>query len=96
MIGTLVSETSSVALNAKPKVTEVEQFSVDTIPDADRTSKPFDLFRIQFGGANTFATVLFRHFSDFLRSIVLAGPSSNRFGFAGGNPLFDADGHFWP
>ena len=53
-----MSEQASVALNAKPKVTEVEQFSVNTIPDADRTSTPFDLFRIQFGGANTFATVL--------------------------------------
>lgn len=52
------TEPSNVRLNAKPKPTEVEQFGIDTIPDADRTSKPFDLFRIQFGGANTFATVL--------------------------------------
>jgi purine-cytosine permease-like protein len=49
---------SSAALNAKPKITEVEGFGIDTIPDADRTSTPRDLFRIQFGGANTFATVL--------------------------------------
>ena len=49
---------SNVALNAKPKITEVEGFGIDTIPDADRTSTPRDLFRIQFGGANTFATVL--------------------------------------
>jgi purine-cytosine permease-like protein len=48
----------AVQLNAKPKVTEIEQFGVNTIPDADRTSTPWDLFRIQFGGANTFATVL--------------------------------------
>lgn len=41
-----------------PRATEVEQYSVDTIPAADRTSGPFDLFRIQFGGANTFATVI--------------------------------------
>jgi purine-cytosine permease-like protein len=52
------TEPSNVRLNAKPKPTEVEQFGINTIPDADRTSKPFDLFRIQFGGANTFATVL--------------------------------------
>jgi len=49
---------SNVALNAKPKITTVEGFGIDTIPDADRTSTPRDLFRIQFGGANTFATVL--------------------------------------
>src|SRR6478609_6327248 len=42
----------------RPKVTDVEQHGIDTIPDADRTSRPLDLFRIQFGGANTFATVL--------------------------------------
>lgn len=42
----------------KPRVTEVEQHGIDTIPAKDRHSSPFDLFRIQFGGANTFATVI--------------------------------------
>lgn len=41
-----------------PKVTEVERYGVEQIPDTDRTSKPFDLFRITFGGANTFATII--------------------------------------
>lgn len=45
-------------LNARPRATEVEQRGIDTIPDADRTSTWVDLMRIQFGGANTFATVL--------------------------------------
>ena len=36
----------------------VERHGIDTIPDAERTSRPRDLFRIQFGGANTFATIL--------------------------------------
>ncbi len=39
-------------------VTEVESFGVETIPAADRTATPFDLFRVAFGGANTFATVV--------------------------------------
>ncbi|TAM66278.1 MAG: cytosine permease [Microbacteriaceae bacterium] len=39
-------------------MTEVEAHGIDTIPDADRTSTWVDLLRIQFGGANTFATVL--------------------------------------
>jgi len=42
----------------QPRITEIEQHVINTIPDADRTSGPRDLFRIQFGGANTFATVL--------------------------------------
>jgi purine-cytosine permease-like protein len=56
---------SNVAHNPKPKITEVEGFGIDTIPDADRTSTPRDLFRIQFGGANTFATVMLGTFPIF-------------------------------
>ncbi len=48
----------SDAVRRPPRATEVEQYSVDTIPHEDRTSGPLDLFRIQFGGANTFATVI--------------------------------------
>jgi len=54
----VATEPDTVFLNARPKVTEVEQHGIDTIPDADRTSTWVDLLRIQFGGANTFATVL--------------------------------------
>ncbi|GAA5062958.1 purine-cytosine permease-like protein [Thermocatellispora tengchongensis] len=39
-----------------PPITEVEKFGVERIPDADRTARPLDLFRVSFGGANTFAT----------------------------------------
>jgi len=38
------------------QITEIETFGVERIPDADRTATPFDLFRVAFGGANTFAT----------------------------------------
>ncbi|TDW29407.1 purine-cytosine permease family protein [Cryobacterium psychrophilum] len=54
----VVPSTETIVLNDRPKVTEVEQHGIDTIPDADRTSTWVDLLRIQFGGANTFATVL--------------------------------------
>lgn len=47
-----------IVLNARPRATEIEAHGIDTIPDADRTSTWVDLLRIQFGGANTFATVL--------------------------------------
>src|SRR4029079_18368758 len=50
----------------RPRATEVEQHGIDTIPDAERTSGPFDLFRIQFGGANTFATVILGTFPILL------------------------------
>jgi purine-cytosine permease-like protein len=46
------------AAQRRPRATEIERHGIDTIPDAERTSGPFDLFRIQFGGANTFATVI--------------------------------------
>lgn len=41
---------------APPSVTEVEPYGVERIPDADRTARPLDLFRLAFGGANTFST----------------------------------------
>ncbi|GAA3891004.1 cytosine permease [Leifsonia kafniensis] len=56
----------SIVLNARPKMTEIEGYGIDTIPDADRTSTWVDLLRIQFGGANTFATVLLGTFPILL------------------------------
>ncbi|SEG53778.1 Purine-cytosine permease [Nonomuraea solani] len=35
---------------------KIETYGVERIPDADRTARPIDLFRVAFGGANTFAT----------------------------------------
>src|SRR5262245_32904553 len=53
-----MSSTDAPEVIRRPKATEVEQHGIDTIPAADRHSGPLDLFRIQFGGANTFATVI--------------------------------------
>ncbi len=50
----------------RPRATEVEQHGIDTIPPEDRHSRPLDLFRIQFGGANTFATVILGTFPVLL------------------------------
>jgi purine-cytosine permease-like protein len=50
--------TAATPAGTAPKATEIERHGIDTIPDKDRTSRPFDLFRIIFGGANTFATVI--------------------------------------
>jgi cytosine/uracil/thiamine/allantoin permease len=46
------------AEHAPPPITEVEQYGIEPIPPADRTATPFDLFRVAFGGANTFAAVV--------------------------------------
>lgn len=50
----------------RAKVTEIEQHGIDTIPDEHRSSGPLDLFRIQFGGANTFATIILGTFPVLL------------------------------
>src|SRR5215212_4062904 len=60
-------ELAGLAAEARrPRATEIEQHGIDTIPDAERTSGPFDLFRIQFGGANTFATIILGTFPVLL------------------------------
>jgi len=41
-----------------PKVTQVEPHGIAPIPAEEQTSRPLDLFRLAFGGANTFATII--------------------------------------
>lgn len=55
----------SEQLSAKPKMTEIESYGVESIPDRDRTSSAMDVFKIAFGGANSFATVLLGAFPIF-------------------------------
>lgn len=45
-----------MAENSPPPLTQVETNGIERIPDAERTATPFDLFRLAFGGANTFST----------------------------------------
>ncbi|WP_459206017.1 purine-cytosine permease family protein [Pseudomonas sp. MLB6B] len=42
--------------------TGIETFGVERIPDAQRDASPTDLFRLIFGGANTFATAVLGSF----------------------------------
>ena len=49
---------AAVEPGAPPPITEVEAYGIEPIPPEDRTATPFDLFRVAFGGANTFATVI--------------------------------------
>ena len=45
-----------------PAATEVEKHGIEPIPAKDRSARPLDLFRLVFGGANTFATVVLGSF----------------------------------
>ncbi|SEB23957.1 MULTISPECIES: cytosine permease [unclassified Mycobacterium] len=47
---------------APPAATTIETHGVEPIPDSERTARPLDLFRLIFGGANTFATVVLGSF----------------------------------
>ncbi|PHN30073.1 purine-cytosine permease family protein [Pseudomonas sp. ICMP 561] len=42
--------------------TRIESFGVEQIPDSERTATPFDLFRMIFGGSNTFSTAVLGSF----------------------------------
>ena len=43
---------------APPSATTIEVNGIAPIPDDERSASPLDLFRLIFGGANTFATVV--------------------------------------
>jgi len=43
-------------------ITRIETFGVEQIPAHERSATPFDLFRLIFGGANTFATAVLGSF----------------------------------
>jgi purine-cytosine permease-like protein len=49
-----------------PPITEVERQGIAPIPPSERTATPFDLYRVSFGGANTFATVVLGAFPILL------------------------------
>ncbi|MFE7420003.1 purine-cytosine permease family protein [Rhodococcus sp. NPDC057529] len=51
-----------MSTSAVPAVLRVEQHGIDTIPTEDRNARISDLFRMVFGGANTFTTVVLGSF----------------------------------
>ncbi|MDF0529076.1 cytosine permease [Tsukamurella sp. 8F] len=54
--------TSTPGPGDAPSVATVEAHGVEPIPDDERSARPLDLFRLIFGGANTFATVVLGSF----------------------------------
>lgn len=48
--------------NKQQSITQIETFGIEQIPDNERQAKPLDLFRLIFGGANTFSTAVLGSF----------------------------------
>ncbi|MEK1905591.1 MAG: cytosine permease, partial [Pseudomonas sp.] len=48
--------------NKQHAITRIEAFGVEQIPAGERSAKPLDLFRLIFGGANTFSTAVLGSF----------------------------------
>jgi len=48
--------------NKENSISTIETFGVEQIPDHERTAGPTDLFRMIFGGSNTFATAVLGSF----------------------------------
>ncbi|AQV98999.1 nitrate reductase [Cupriavidus necator] len=54
-------------------ITQVETFGFERIPDASRYARPIDLFRLLFGGCNTFSTSVLGSFPVLLGLSLQAG-----------------------
>jgi purine-cytosine permease-like protein len=80
----------------KPKMTDVEVFGVESIPAKDRTSTPMDLFRIAFGGANSFATVLLGAFPIFFGLSLVQGLLATLLGVVVGSAILAPMAVFGP
>ncbi|MCD0481072.1 cytosine permease [Streptacidiphilus sp. ASG 303] len=71
-------------MSDSPALTEIEQYGVERIPDADRTASPADLFRVAFGGANTFATCVLGAFPILFGLSFLQGLAATVCGLVAG------------
>ncbi len=72
-------------MSDSPALTEVESYGVERIPDADRGATPFDLFRVAFGGANTFATCVLGAFPILFGLSFWQGLAATLLGVVGGS-----------
>ncbi|WP_055554834.1 cytosine permease [Streptomyces sp. NBRC 110028] len=77
-------------------ITEIETHGVDRIPDEERSARPIDLFRLAFGGANTFATCVLGAFPVLLGLSFLQGLAATVFGLVAGALLLAPMALFGP
>ena len=68
---------SSPTESNNSSITTVETFGFERIPDASRYARPIDLFRLLFGGCNTFSTSVLGSFPVLLGLSFWAGVASH-------------------
>lgn len=79
-----------------PPITEVERLGIERIPDAERTASPFDLFRVAFGGANTFATCVLGAFPILFGLSFAQGLAATLLGLVAGSLILAPMAVFGP
>ncbi|WP_371365910.1 cytosine permease [Pseudomonas sp. QL9] len=77
-------------------ITEIETFGVEQIPDNERNATPTDLFRMIFGGSNTFATAVLGSFPVLFGLSFQAGAWSIILGVLVGGLILAPMGLFGP
>ncbi|CDF85325.1 purine-cytosine permease-like transporter [Pseudomonas knackmussii B13] len=77
-------------------ITEIETFGVEQIPDNERNATPTDLFRMIFGGSNTFATAVLGSFPVLFGLSFQAGAWSIILGVLIGGLILAPMGLFGP
>ncbi|WP_160287850.1 purine-cytosine permease family protein [Pseudomonas knackmussii] len=77
-------------------ITEIETFGVEQIPDNERNATPTDLFRMIFGGSNTFATAVLGSFPVLFGLSFQAGAWSIVLGVLIGGLILAPMGLFGP
>jgi purine-cytosine permease-like protein len=77
-------------------ITQVETFGFERIPDRSRYARPIDLFRLLFGGCNTFSTSVLGSFPVLLGLSFKAGVYSIVLGVVIGSCILAPMGLFGP
>ncbi|WP_277051623.1 purine-cytosine permease family protein [Zestomonas thermotolerans] len=82
--------------NNEHSLTRIETFGVEQIPDHERNAGPIDLFRMIFGGANTFATAVLGSFPVLFGLSFQAGVWAILLGVVVGSLILAPMGLFGP
>jgi purine-cytosine permease-like protein len=82
--------------NNSNSITQVETFGFERIPDRSRYARPIDLFRLLFGGCNTFSTSVLGSFPVLLGLSFQAGVCSIVIGVLAGSLILAPMSLFGP
>lgn len=81
---------------SRAPLTKIETLGVERIPDNQRSASPFDLFKMIFGGANTFATCMLGAFPVIFGLSFWAGAASITLGVVLGSIILSPVSLFGP